>query len=103
MACASPVPPRPVSVLYDRADSAAAALIPDDIDWAVVESARAVHLTGITPALSPSARLTTMETARRAGQGDAEVIVDVNYRSRSHIPRFFTGNVIYEHRLCVNT
>ena len=76
------VPPRPVSVLYDRADSAATALTPDDIDWAIVESARAVHLTGITPALSPSARLTTMETARRAGQGGAEVIVDVNYRSR---------------------
>jgi 2-dehydro-3-deoxygluconokinase len=80
------VPPRPVSVLYDRADSAATALTPDDIDWAVVESARAVHLTGITPALSPSARLTTMETARRAGQGGAEVIVDVNYRSRLWSP-----------------
>lgn len=76
------VPPRPVSVLYDRADSAATAITPDDIDWAVVEDARAVHLTGITPALSPAARLTTMETARRARQGGAKVIVDVNYRSR---------------------
>lgn len=76
------VPPRPVSVVYDRAGSAAAALTPDDVAWTVVESARAVHLTGITPALSSEARLTTMETARRAREAGAAVIIDVNYRSR---------------------
>ncbi len=76
------VPPRPVSVVYDRAGSAAAALHPDDVAWTIVESARAVHLTGITPALSSEARLTTMETARRAREAGAAVIIDVNYRSR---------------------
>ncbi|GMQ85644.1 MAG: bifunctional 2-dehydro-3-deoxygluconokinase/2-dehydro-3-deoxygalactonokinase [Acidimicrobiia bacterium] len=76
------VPPRPVSVVYDRSGSAASAMTPDDVSWAVVESARAVHLTGITPALSPEARLTTMETASRARRAGAAVIVDVNYRNR---------------------
>ena len=76
------VPPRPVSVIYDRADSAAAALSPDDIDWTVVESARAVHLSGITPGLSADARMATMETANRASKAGGEVVVDVNYRSR---------------------
>ena len=76
------VKPRPVSVVYDRTESAAASMTPDDIAWDVVESARAVHLSGITPALSPEVRATTLETARRARTAGAALIVDVNYRSR---------------------
>lgn len=76
------VPPRPVSVIYDRAGSAASMLEPEDIEWGVVESARAVHLTGITPALSAAARRTTMEVATRATRAGAIVVLDVNFRSR---------------------
>lgn len=76
------VPPRPISVVYDRAGSAAAKMTPDDMAWKVLESARALHLTGITPALSESARITTIEAARRARDSGVAVIVDMNYRSR---------------------
>ena len=48
--------PRPVRVLYDRRESALSRLQPDDIDWDVFRRARVVHLTGITPALSATAR-----------------------------------------------
>lgn len=76
------VPPRSPTVVYDRAGSAAAGMAPEDVAWEVVESARAVHLSGITPALSSKARATAMEVAHRARRAGAAVIVDVNYRSR---------------------
>jgi len=74
------VPPRPVSVVYDRAESAASMLTPDDIAWDVVESARVVHLTGITPAISATARLTVRDVARRAIDAGVVVTFDVNFR-----------------------
>ncbi len=73
---------RPVSVLYDRAGSAAAALSPEDVDREVVEQAKAVHLTGVTMGISESARRTVLEAAARARQAGAKVVVDVNYRSK---------------------
>ncbi len=76
------VQPRSVSVIYDRAGSAAASMTPSDIAWDVVESARAIHISGITPALSPAARATIMETARRATAAGVSKIVDVNYRAQ---------------------
>ncbi|MFQ5517862.1 MAG: sugar kinase [Acidimicrobiia bacterium] len=75
------VPPRPVSVVYDRRGSAAAAITAEDIDWKSLESARVVHLTGITPALSDSARATTIEAAHRAQKAGAVVTFDINYRA----------------------
>ena len=87
------VPPRPVAVVYDRAGSAAAAITPDDVAWDAVESARSVHLTGITPALSTTARLTTMDVARRAHDAGVAVVVDVNYRSRLWPPADAAGVV----------
>jgi 2-dehydro-3-deoxygluconokinase len=74
-------PPRPSRVIYDRAGSAAAGLSVVDIPWDLVESAAVVHLTGITPALSPSCREATLEVARRARAGSVPITVDVNYRS----------------------
>ncbi len=40
----------------DRAGSAASGLAPDDIDPGYIASARIVHSSGITQALSPSCR-----------------------------------------------
>lgn len=74
------VPPRPITVIYDRAGSAAAAMDESSVDWDVVESARAVHVTGVTPALSPSCRRLAAEVVRRAGAAGALVSLDVNYR-----------------------
>src|SRR3954447_23607254 len=47
--------PRPTASLYDRAESAFATLDPTAFDWAALLSgARALHTSGITPALSPA-------------------------------------------------
>src|SRR5207244_4901716 len=71
------VPPRPVRVLYDRRDSAFARLTPAEVDWTPVRQARLVHLTGITPALSASARA----LSERALAEAAAVSFDLNYRA----------------------
>jgi len=70
-----------VRVLYYRAGSAGSRLAPDDVDPAIVARAGVLHVTGITPALSRSARaavFAAVETAREAG---VPVSVDLNYRS----------------------
>jgi 2-dehydro-3-deoxygluconokinase len=74
------VPPRPITVVYDRARSAASLMGPTDVDWAKVESARVVHISGITPALSPSCLELSMEVVRRAAAAGTLVSIDVNYR-----------------------
>lgn len=71
------VPPRPIRVLYDRQDSAFSRLRPEEVDWEPVRRARVVHLTGITPALSPTARALSERALREA----ATVSLDVNYRT----------------------
>jgi 2-dehydro-3-deoxygluconokinase len=74
------VSPRPISVLYDREHSAAASLAAPQIAWPVLEEARVVHITGITPALSESTRALSQEVVRRAKAAGAMVAIDVNYR-----------------------
>lgn len=75
-------PPLPTRVVFDRAGSAASFITPPDIPTGCVESARVVHLTGITPALSPSCRDATLEVLRRARAAGRMVTVDVNYRTK---------------------
>lgn len=75
-------PPRPTQVVYDRADSCAARLRPDQVDWDTLLDTRLVHLTGITPALSPSCRAVATELVQRAHAAGIPVSVDINYRSR---------------------
>ncbi len=67
---------------YHRAGSAGSRLQPADLPAAEVTAAGIVHVTGITPALSESARVAVfhaVETARAAG---VPVCVDVNYRAK---------------------
>src|SRR5437763_374269 len=45
-------PPRPHHVHYDRSHSAISTMRPDEVDWPRVHSARHLHVTGITAALS---------------------------------------------------
>lgn len=71
------VPPRPIRVLYDRRESAFARLRPEEVDWEMVRRARVVHLTGITPALSATAR----KLSERALHDAATVSLDVNFRA----------------------
>lgn len=77
-----PVTPRPGRVIYDRAGSAASQLAVEDVDWEYVESARVIHLTGITPALSEACRAVVAEALARARRRNLVISFDVNYRSR---------------------
>jgi 2-dehydro-3-deoxygluconokinase len=68
-------------VHYYRSGSAASALGPETLDDARGRSAALVHLTGITPALSPSCRK-LVETALGTPPGDRPhaISFDVNHR-----------------------
>jgi 2-dehydro-3-deoxygluconokinase len=74
--------PRPTRVLYDRAASAASTMTPEEMPWTVVRAARHLHLSGITPALSPSCRLVAAQAIAEARGAGATVSLDVNYRSK---------------------
>jgi 2-dehydro-3-deoxygluconokinase len=69
-------------VYYYRAGSAGSRLAAGDIDDKLIAAARVVHLTGITPALSESARGAVHEAARLAAAHGVPVSFDVNYRAR---------------------
>ena len=75
-------PPRPIQVIYDRADSCAAQLGPDGVGWDALLATRLLHLTGITPALSPSCRALTAEAIARARAAHVPISFDVNYREK---------------------
>lgn len=79
-------PPRPVEVIYDRADSAFTGLTVDAVDWDALLDTRVLHLTGITPALSPGCFELVLEAARRAKAKGVTVSFDVNYRSKLWSP-----------------
>ena len=74
--------PRPISVVYDRANSAIAEATPDHFNWDAIADTEFLHVSGITLGLSASCRriaTRAMEEARRRG---AMVTFDVNYRER---------------------
>jgi 2-dehydro-3-deoxygluconokinase len=76
------VPPRAPEITYDRADSAASHISRDDVDVALLQTARHLHITGITAALSlnsADAVRFACESARRAGN---TVSLDVNFRRK---------------------
>lgn len=76
------VAPRATTVIYDRADSAASRLSPADLPDDLLADCRHLHVTGITPALSPDcadAVVHAVAAARRLGR---TVSLDINYRAR---------------------
>lgn len=78
--------PRSSLVLYDRERSAASTMEPADFDWAVLDRSRHLHVTGITPALSPSAAATTARAIQEARSRGRSVSLDVNYRAKLWSP-----------------
>jgi 2-dehydro-3-deoxygluconokinase len=75
--------PRPSAVYYDRAGSAFARMKPGDFDWpGILGGARALHISGITPALGPGPRAETMAAIRAANSAGVPVAFDLNYRSK---------------------
>ncbi|MCX5336123.1 sugar kinase [Streptomyces sp. NBC_00140] len=69
-------------VSYYRAGSAGSAVTPDDVLPALAPGVRVLHLTGITPALGPSAAEAVLTAAKTARESGVTVCLDVNYRSR---------------------
>jgi 2-dehydro-3-deoxygluconokinase len=73
--------PRPTRVIYDRTNSAVAMIDPDAVPYGLVDDARLLHLTGITPALSTNCAAVCRRLVERARQGGVPFMFDVNYRS----------------------
>jgi 2-dehydro-3-deoxygluconokinase len=75
-----------IDVVYHRAGSAGSRLSTADVDRAahagVFDGARWLHLTGITPALSPSARAATTRARDLARDAGLLVSLDLNLRRR---------------------
>ncbi|GAA2857845.1 sugar kinase [Actinoplanes cyaneus] len=67
---------------YHRAGSAGSRLTPADLPLPAVESAGVLHVTGITPALSDTARATVFAAVEAARAAGVPVSLDVNYRSK---------------------
>ncbi|NIG66805.1 sugar kinase [Microbacterium sp. Be9] len=70
------------SVSYYRSGSAGSRLTPGDIPAGIIENARVLHVTGITPALSGDAKEAIFAAIRRARAAGVRVSFDVNHRSR---------------------
>lgn len=68
------------NVYYYRKDSAASHITPKDIDEEYLWSAKILHVTGITPALSKSAKETTLKTIDIAKKAGVKISFDPNIR-----------------------
>ena len=74
---------RPSKVIYDRSNSAISEAKPGDIDWdKVFDGAKWFHITGITPAISESARLLAMESVKAAAERGITISCDFNFRKK---------------------
>ena len=74
---------RPSHVLYDRADSAIAITPANQYDWeTILDGAKWLHLSGITPALSRIAAEATLVAARKAKAAGVNVSIDLNFRKK---------------------
>ena len=71
-----------VQIDYHRTGSAASRLRPDDIPDRLLSRAGIVHVTGITPALSESARDAVFDAVERARGFGITVCFDTNYRAK---------------------
>jgi len=80
-------PERRIRVDYHRAGCAGGALHEDDVDRAYVAGARVLHVTGITAALSPSARRATFAAMQAARDGGVTTVLDPNFRLKLWGPR----------------
>lgn len=68
------------NVYYYRKNSAASSISPDDIDEEYIKQAKILHITGITPALSESAREAVYKAIDIAKKNNVLVSFDPNIR-----------------------
>ena len=72
---------RPSKVIYDRAHSSIAEIVPGSIDWEkILAGADWFHWTGITPAISDAAAKECLAAIRTANRLGVKVSCDLNYR-----------------------
>ena len=76
------VPPRGIDVYYDRVNSSASKITAIEVEESRIASARLLHLTGITPALSPYAQKATHRAMSIAKETHTKITFDVNYRAK---------------------
>lgn len=70
-----------VTVSYYRREGAGRRLSPEDIDAESIRGSRLLHLSGITPSLSASARAAAVRAAAVAVDGGIPVSLDINHRA----------------------
>lgn len=73
--------PRGIKVWYDRKNSAASYMTPNDLPVKIIKHSRWLHLTGITPALSVSCAQTVTQAMEIARETKITISFDVNYRA----------------------
>ncbi|WP_295101263.1 sugar kinase [uncultured Microbacterium sp.] len=83
------------AVHYYRAGSAGSRLRPEDLPDGWVEDASLLHITGITPLLSETARAAVHSAIDRARAAETIVSFDINYRSALASPDV-AGSVLRE-------
>lgn len=81
------VSPRSPNIIYDRACSAITMLTVGEVDWDYVRNARAFHVSGITPALSPSLQEVVNHAVTVAKEADVLTSFDINYRAKLWSPQ----------------
>lgn len=75
--------PRAHKVIYDRENSAISCIKPEEINWeAIFKETKLFMASGITPALSKSARKATKEAVKKAKKTACQVAIDLNYRAK---------------------
>lgn len=76
-------PPRPSKVIYDRAGSAFAELMPGQLDWETILAGKQwLHWTGTAPALGPGLPEVVAEACSIARRLGVKVSCDLNFRSK---------------------
>ncbi len=74
---------RASTVIYDRKNSAIAETDPAEWDWrTILGGATALHVTGITPALSEHCRIATRDALTAAREAGVTTFFDLNYRQK---------------------
>ncbi|WP_407270870.1 sugar kinase [Radiobacillus sp. PE A8.2] len=68
------------NIYYYRKNSAASLLRPEELDESYFKTAKYLHLTGITPALSDSCRATVYQAMKLAKQHNQTTVFDPNIR-----------------------
>lgn len=79
--------PRASKVIYDRRNSAASTISPDDYDWDnMLKGVRLAYTDGILPGLSDTCRAATTEFIAAAKRQKCMIAFDINYREHLWAP-----------------